>query len=205
MLFRSKRISVSNSLRTVFGANLVNEARFAVQGSPVLFFPEQETTTPWNSSLANQKGFQLNISAAGITNAGPAPNAQSRNAIVYTYEDTLNWQKGSHSIQAGASFTRISGWGKNITAVPTITFGLQTTDPARAIFTAANFPGASTANLNSARALYAVLTGRVSQITGNARIDEASGQYVYQGQAVQRFGMNTTGLYVQDTWRVRPN
>lgn len=201
----SKRISVSNSLRTVFTTNLVNEARFAVQGSPVLFFPEQENATPWNSSMANQKGFQLNISGAGITNAGPAPNAQSRNAIVYTYEDTLNWQKGAHSIQAGASFTRISGWGKNITAVPSITFGMQTTDPALAMFSAANFPGASAANLTAARNLYAVLTGRVSQITGNARIDEATGQYVYQGAAVQRFGMNTTGLYVQDTWRVRPN
>ncbi len=201
----SKRISVSNTLRSTFGSNIVNEARFAVQGSPVLFFPEQESTSLWNGPLANQKGFQLNISAAGITNAGPAPNAQSRNAIVYTYEDTVSLSKGSHSISAGISVTKISGWGNNITAVPTIAFGLQTNDPATAMFSTANFPGASTANLNAARALYSVLTGRVSSITGNARIDAATGQYVYQGAARQQFGMTESGIFVQDAWRLRPN
>lgn len=201
----SKRISVSNSLRTVIGSNLVNEARFAVQGSPVLFFPEQESTSLWTGTLANQKGFQLGISAAGITNAGPAPNAQSRNAMVFTYEDTLNWQRGSHSIQAGISVTDLRIWLKNITAVPTITFGLQTVDPASAMFSTTNFPGAATADLTAARNLYAVLTGRVSAITGNARIDEATNQYVYQGAAVQRGKMLEGGFYIQDAWRVRPN
>lgn len=206
----SKRISVSNSLRSTFGSNLVNEARFAVQGSPVLFFPEQEATTPWTGTVANQKGFQLGLNNANngglrITNAGPAPNAQSRNAIVYTYEDTVSWQKGRHAISGGVSVTKISGWGKNITAVPSISFGLQTADPARAMFSAANFPGASSANLTAAQHLYSVLTGRVSSIAGNARIDGSSGQYVYQGSALQRFGMMESGFFLQDAWRVRSN
>ncbi len=201
----SRRISVANSVRSTFGSNLVNEARFAVQGSPVLFFPEQESTALWNGPLANQKGFQLSISAAGITNAGPAPSAQSRNAIVYDYADTVNWQKGSHSVSGGVSVTHLTGWQKNITAVPTISFGLQTADPATAMFNTTNFPGASTANLNAARALYSVLTGRVSQITGNARIDGATGKYVYQGAARQNYAMTETGMYLQDAWRMRPN
>ena len=201
----SQRISVTNTLRSTFGRNIVNEAKFAVQGSPVEFFTEQFDATRWNGAVANQKGFQLGISAAGITNAGTGPNAQSRNAKVYLYEDTLNWSKGSHSVAAGVSVSHFNVWLKNQTTVPSITFGIQTTDPASAMFNTTNFAGASTANLNAARALYAVLTGRVSQITGNARIDEGTGNYVYQGAAIQRGTMTEAGFYVQDTWRVRPN
>ena len=43
------------------------------------------------------------------------------------------------------------------------------------MFTPANFPGASAADLTRAQNLYALLTGRVSSVTGNARIDEDSG------------------------------
>ena len=39
------------------------------------------------------------------------------------------------------------------------------------MFNTTNFPGASTANLTEARELYALLTGRVTQIGGTARLD----------------------------------
>ena len=77
-------------------------------------------------------------------------------------------------------------WAKNITAVPTVTFGLTQADTSRNLFTVANFPGASAANLTTAQALYATLTGSITTIAGNARIDEGTGQYVYQGAATQR-------------------
>ncbi|TAK17147.1 MAG: hypothetical protein EPO35_03655 [Acidobacteria bacterium] len=201
----SERRALSTKVRSTIGRNLVNEATFGFQSSPVQFFPEQKTAAPWTGSLANQKGFQLGISAAGITNAGPAPNAQSRNVNTFIYEDTLNWQKGNHSIALGASVSDFHIWLQNITAVPSITFGLTTADTARTMFTTANFPGAATADLNRAQSLYAVLTGRISQITGNARIDESTGNYAYQGSATQRGRMIEAGFYVQDAWRLRPN
>ena len=55
------------------------------------------------------------------------------------------------------------------------------------MFTTANFPGAaSPTQLTAAQNLYALLTGRVTQITGDARIDENTGQYVYLGAGIQR-------------------
>lgn len=201
----SERFSLSNTLRSTFGRNFVNSLLVAWQASPVKFFPEQDTTDPWNGSVANQKGFQLNISGAGITNAGPAPSAQSRDTIVTTFNDTVNWQKGDHAIQLGADVTQFRVWLQNHPAVPTVTFGLQTADPARAFFTAANFPGASSTDITNAQNLYAVLTGRITSIAGSARIDEASGKYVYQGSAVERGTMLEADLFFQDQWRVRPN
>jgi hypothetical protein len=68
-----------------------------------------------------------------------------------------------------------------------------------------NFPGASTTNLTNARALYAILTGRVSEVRGVARLDEATGKYVYGGNGVQRARQRQIGLWLQDSWHVRPD
>jgi hypothetical protein len=201
----SQRRALSAKVRSTIGRNIVNEFTFGFQSSPVLFFPEQETSGPWTGTTANQKGFQLNISGAGITNAGPAPNAQSRNVNTFVYANTVNVQKGSHSIALGFEVSDFNLWAKNITAVPTVGFGMQVGDPALGMFTTTNFTGASAANLTSAQNLYAVLTGRITAITGNARIDEDSGQYVYQGAATQRGRMIQSDLFVQDAWRIRPN
>ena len=60
-------------------------------------------------------------------------------------------------------------------AVPQITFGTDTNfDPANAMFSDRELPGASTQNLTDARALYGLLTGRVTAINGTARLSEAT-------------------------------
>ena len=52
------------------------------------------------------------------------------------------------------------------TAVPQIGFGVRTGhDPANGMFNTTNFPNASNDDLNNARALYALLTGRVTSST----------------------------------------
>src|SRR5262249_23162535 len=91
------------------------------------------------------------------------------------------------------------------TLTPTINFGVDTNDPARAMFdaNANNFPGASDIELNNARNLYAVLTGRVTAINANVRLDEKTGQYVYLGNAFERSHQKEFGLFAQDSWRVR--
>ena len=71
----------------------------------------------------------------------------------------------------------------------------------RACSSTTNFPGASTANLNEARALYALLTGRVQAIPGTARLDAATGKYVYNGDLAQKSRQTLFAAYVQDSWR----
>ena len=50
-----------------------------------------------------------------------------------------------------------------------------------------------------------MLTGRVTQITSNARLDGATGQYVYLGEGETDEQQDEIGLFVQDAWRIRPN
>ena len=60
----------------------------------------------------------------------------------------------------GASMIQADVWLKSQTLVPTVNFGLIATEAATAMFTAANFPGASTADFTNAANLYAMLTGQ---------------------------------------------
>ena len=48
--------------------------------------------------------------------------------------------------------------------VPNVSLAVINGDPAQAMFNTTNFPGASQAQLSQAQSLYALVTGRVSQI-----------------------------------------
>ncbi|HEY0873418.1 MAG TPA: TonB-dependent receptor [Vicinamibacterales bacterium] len=202
----SERLSWSNSVRSTITNSLVNEARVAISSAPVKFF-EELNLGMYTGSLANQAGFHLDFPNVGssLTNAGASPSPQSRNASTLLIEDTVTWLKGNHSITTGLSWTQNDVWLKNSRLLPELDFGLVTGDPAISLFTTANFPGASGAQLNAAEGLYSMLTGRVSQIVADARIDETTGQYVYNGVGTQRARMREAGLFVQDSWRLRPN
>ncbi|HSL23984.1 MAG TPA: TonB-dependent receptor [Vicinamibacterales bacterium] len=211
----SSRRQFSGQLRSTLGANIVNEARAGYSGAPVQFFKELNTGMWGGTSVADQGGYYLDIGGTtntpglsaglGITSASNTPTPSSRDATTLLLEDTVNWLNGRHSISFGGSFTQADVWLRNQTLVPEIDFGIVTGDPAAAMFTATNFPGAAAADLTRAQNLYALLVGRVSAITGNARIDEGTGQYTFLGPAVQRARMRDLGFFAQDMWRVRPN
>ena len=199
----SIRLGWSGSMRSTLGRNLVNEARLGYSGAPVRFFDEMNT-----AMFANYQGFALNFPSvgSGLTSpAAPPFRPQSRNANSLLIDDTLNWLKGSHSLSFGGSFTQYDIWAKDVTLIPSISFQVLSNDPANAMFTVANFPGASQDNLTAASNLYALLTGRVSQIGGNARLDAGTGKYVYVGPGLQEGRLREYETFVQDRWRIRSN
>ena len=200
-------VLTSTALRSTLSRNLVNEARAGYSGAPVLFFPEMNLGM-YNGSVANTNGFHLNFPNVGQGLTGAAVNGaapQSRNATDVTAENMLTWLKGQHSFTMGGSFSRFDIWMKNSSLVPQISFGMVANDPALGLFTNANFPGASTANLNAARDLYAFLTGRVTQISADARLDEGTGKYVYEGTGLQRGRLQEYGGFAADQWRIKQN
>jgi hypothetical protein len=200
----SNRFSNVIALRSTLSSSLVNEVRVGLTGGSTLFFPEA-SPADFNGAVANQQGFALGISAAGITNAHNTTAPSRRNAPVWQFSDTLNWTRGSHSMSYGFSFTQINSWQEAKTLVPSITFGIDTNDPAIALFTTANFPGAAAADLTRARNIYAVLTGHVTAVTANARLNEKTGEYTYLGNLTQRYRQRESGFFAQDNWRVRQN
>jgi hypothetical protein len=198
----SLRKAMTGSFRSTFGTNLVNDARMAYSGAPVYFNPNV-TRDLWTS----QTGFHLGISAAGITNFGPTLTPTARDAYTYTFTDTLTWIKGNHSLSMGGEFAQYDVWLGTYSSltVPQISFGTPTGDPALAMFSAANFPGSSAQQRTDASNLYAVLVGRVTQISGTGRLDPSSGKYVYQGDSRAEGRLRQTDFFLQDNWRLRSN
>jgi hypothetical protein len=200
----SNRFSNSMALRSTLTSTLVNEARFGLTGGTVLFFPNVNRAQ-FTGSVANQAGFNINIGAAGVTTATVSTNPSRRNAPVWQFSDSLSWTRGSHSLNFGGTFTQINYWGSSQVQVPTITLGVDASDPADALFNTTNFPNASAADLTRARGIYATLTGRVTAIGATAVLNETTNQYSYLGQNVQRGRQREFGIFASDNWRVNPN
>lgn len=197
----SVRYSGQASLRSTLSANLVNEFRVGATGGATKFFPSN------SPSMFNELGgYALGLSAfRSIANPYSTSTNSSREGSTKVVEDTVNWLKGKHSVSGGISWTRADVWLANQQMVPTVNFGIASGDPADAMFSTANFPGASSTDLTNARALYAVLTGRLTSIGRNARIAEDGTNYVILGPSMQKGRMNEFGFYLQDSWRVKPS
>lgn len=201
----SDRYTLQTTLRSTVTSNLVNELRVGRTGGATLFSPEIGPGWFGSGAVPDQGGFHLTL-GAGLTNASSNSNYSAREAGTRVAENTLSWIKGSHSMAIGGAFTRAVVWLENIQHVPHITFGVVSGDPAASgMFNTANFPGASTTQLNQATALYALLTGRVSAINAATRLDEASDRYMYLGRSIQRASLDDWGFFISDTWRMRPN
>jgi hypothetical protein len=206
----SRRYGYQATLRSTLSPRMVNELRIGGSGGPTYFAPELNPDM-WAGSVANQGGVLLNLGNACCGTGGALSNASSnalpssREGYTKFIEDTLSWSRGAHHLSFGASLTQIDFWSKNQTVVPEVRFGVVTGDPAEAMFTTANFPGASAANLTAARGLYALLTGRVSATFGDARIDENTNQYQYLGAGIQRARQRELGFFAQDRWQIARN
>jgi hypothetical protein len=205
----SYRTTGSTAFRSTLSSNLVNEALFGWQSSPNDFFGNSHP-----DMFVHQAGFNTDFNfptgnnVTQLTNPAPgAANApQPRNTPNFNIDNNLSWLKGSHSLKFGASFTRISNRITNWNSVRSVGFGFNTTnDPARGVFNTTNFPGASGTDLNDARALYALLTGRVSTLPGTGRLNDDGTEYIYNGRLTQAERMDEYGFYVSDSWRWKPN
>ena len=201
--YLSHRTTGSVTLRSTLSSNLVNEFVTGWQWSPG-YFGSGVTA----SQYENQGSFSLNlplVSAATYgANSANTGGEDPRNTPNWNIDDNLSWQRGKHSLSFGGSMTQIGYLRTLFTVVPTVNFGVQSSlDPADTLFTTANFPAASTANLSDARSLYALLTGRVTSINANARLNE-NNEYVYMGPSSDDLRVTEFGAYVQDSWRVTP-
>jgi hypothetical protein len=195
----------SGAWRSAFTANLVNELRGGIKWGPSYFGKAE-----WEGldTFVDQNSRALVLGNVGGTNALTNLHLEravsGRSAWSWNIDDTVNYQWRSHALSFGGSFFSGHVWVTNQTLAPQINFGVDPSDPATALFTTVNFPGASTAQLTAARNLYALLTGRVTTITADARLDESSNQYVLLGPRTQRLKQDEVGFFVQDAWRLSP-
>ncbi len=121
--------------------------------------------------------------------------------------DSFAWQHGDHSLVFGASWFREQDhYWNGPGGYPNYNFGITSQDPLGAVFTSA-LANAGSTNLTNAENLYAELTGRVSAANtagGGRPLNPVTKQYqpfgAYNLDEVQA----STGIWVQDRWRLSP-
>jgi hypothetical protein len=187
-------------LRSTLSSKIVNELRGGWQSSPNNFFGNVT-----KDMFDVTGGFALDFPNNTITDLFSQNSPAPRNTPNWNLENTLSQQWGSHSLSMGGGWQRTEHRQNGANAVPQLTFGVdQTFDPANAMFTTANFPGASNNNLTEARNIYAILTGRITQVGGTGRLNAAGTEYVYLGNLYQASRMDSFDLFAQDSWRLTP-
>jgi hypothetical protein len=206
-LFTSKRPLTSITLRSTLTSNLVNEIRggiTALGGSSS--FGDLSSNGP--QTYEDQAGFAINFpdfSDPALTNWFVENGPTWRSAPTFSLDNTLSWQKGTHSFTFGGSWLRATAWENGQQMVPGINLGFSNAnDPAAGLFTQTNFPQASGGQLTDARDLYGMLTGRVIGVTGQAAIDANTNKYVAFGPRRREGRIDMFSGFMQDNWRLTP-
>jgi hypothetical protein len=204
--YLGNRSSASTALRSTITPRIVNEFRFGLQAGPGLFGPGIDAGM-FNGAIANMGGF--NWTPSGISSPIRSSSPSRRTPPLQQIDDTMSWNKGTHSLSLGFSFTNAGNWTWSQAALPSLGFGVDSTnDPARFMFDAANgatnFPNATPNQISTAQSIYASLTGRVTSTGGSAVLNEKTLKYTYLGPNIQRMHQREIGTFLSDAWRVRP-
>ncbi len=204
-IYSSTRPIFSTSLRSTIGTKLVNELR---GGGNAFFgysrFGQDSSNGP--QTFEDSDGYAIDFDTnIGLTNWYYQTTPSWRAAPGYNIEDTVTWLKGNHSMSFGGSYLVNHAEENARQQVNFIQLGFnQQYDPARGMFTTANFPGASSTQLNDARDLYALLTGRVTVVQGQAALDAETNTYKSLGERSRQGKISVFGAFWQDSWKVSP-
>ena len=108
----SHRYSWSAALRSTFGKNIVNEARYGYAGGTSEFYTNMtKDNFACTGPGCSGSWFVNMLDIGGTTLTAPQPiNGPSTRFTPSTvYEDTLTWLKGKHTLTMGGSYTHLNG------------------------------------------------------------------------------------------------
>jgi hypothetical protein len=203
--FASTRPLHSLSLRSTLSQNIVNELRGGITAlGGFSYFGFNDSNGP--QTFADQQGFAIDLTGEfDLTNWWTSNTPSWRSSPTFSLDNTVSWQRGTHSVSFGGSFLRATAKDNGQQMVPSLNLGFNTTnDPATFMFNSTNFPNASTGQLADARGLYAMLTGRVTSISSQIALDPQTNKYVPQGPRQREGRIDLYSAFVQDSWRATP-
>jgi hypothetical protein len=129
---------------------------------------------------------------------------------IFDFSDSMTWQRGRHTIQYGVSWYKEQDHYWNAPGgFYNYNFGLATGDPAINAFTNsgsnATLPDATSAELQKAYGLYAILTGRLSGVNGENSYNIKSKTYSPTG-TLSEYPLDEVSsawsLFMEDSWKV---
>ena len=126
---------------------------------------------------------------------------------ILSASDSVTWQHGAHAVSFGVSWYREQDhyWNPPV-GYNNYDLGLANGDPALNAFTTSSMPNADDSAISEAGQLYAVLTGRVSDINGTFPYNPQTKQFEHTIGAYNLDEVvSSTGLFAEDSWKVTPS
>ena len=198
----SKNYTLSYGMDFVATPNLINQlklgylynnTKYAYNAAPLY---ATQPTVNWNFP-----GAAGNMS--GLTYQTPVTTFYP----ILSASDSVTWQHAAHSLSLGASWYREQDHYYN----PPVGYnnydlGLANGDPALQAFTTSSLPAADDSTVAEAGQLYAVLTGRVSDVNGTFPYSSKTKQFEHTIGAYNLDEVvSATGLFAEDSWKVLPS
>jgi hypothetical protein len=151
------------------------------------------------------------IGPVGLTGATAYGGSSASVAAQQSFEDTLIWLKGKHSLTFGGSWARTRMRGSSSTPYQTsLSFGVDPNYTAAYnmldyVNGASNFPGGIDSTISGRiRNLYGFLTGSLTNIASTYRL-QTDGRYVANGDDDYATQGDDFGFFASDSWRVKAN
>ncbi len=191
--------------------NMHNELRYGIQHSGDTNERGRERANfslngTVNGELARFNSFPLGVGLL-VNEADPVIGKH----YITTITDTLTTIRGNHTLTMGGNYRRtewrdrsFNATGVGYLGVPRYTIGVGGGDPIESVFSTATIPGLVQNDQAGVRSLYALLTGRLTEIRTGGVVDPATLEY-----SDSTFRENWTsawfgGIFIQDRWRVTP-
>lgn len=204
--YLSTRYIWTHNIDYTFTPHLLNNFNFGIQSNNE-YYNKPADPHMWQNFGYGGQIITLPIFSNGTYVSTGLPDG--RNNPVFQINDTMTWIHGKHTMTMGGAFLNSSffeiAYGGS--GVPNIGLGISTNDPAGAIFNTTTLPfiNSNNSDIGNAKALYAMLTGRISSYTANESVDERTHQYQPFAPGTQRFLHRNLGVFFADTWRISPS
>lgn len=197
----SQNFTLSYGLDVILSPSVINQFKAGY------LYTNNKYGTNAPDTYATQPTVYYNFPGANANISGQIyPTPITTFYPVLTASDSITWQHASHTVQGGYSFYREQDHYYNAPAgYPIYSLGLATGDPALQAFTPASLPGSTQAEQLQAQQLYAILTGRVSNVSGQYAFDSATQQY---NHGIDEYPLDevsmASGIFAEDSWKVFP-
>ncbi len=200
----SKSYVASLGIDYTIKPTILNQVRFGYLYTATTFSPEA-------SGFDVGSQGNLNYDFQGISSGNFTIVPQGSFYPYLQANDDVTWQKGAHTIRFGGNiFHQQDHYYNPPLGYINISLGLSNLDsafnPINSLVptSGANTPGNLSGAQGDVTALYGYLNGRVTSASGALPVNRATGGYGPPGSYFLDEAAFGGGLYVQDSWRVRP-
>jgi hypothetical protein len=202
----------ANGFNWALSGNKHNELRVGLQHSGDTNARGREAEHFELNGIVNGLPARFTLPLGLVALSGDNPPVIGKHYIT-TISDTFTWMSGNHTWSFGGNYRdtqwrdrALSGAGTaGYLGLPRYSIGSPAGDPVQGIFNTTTMPGIQNNDLANAQALYALLTGRLSQVQTGAVVDPNTLQYSSAVFSENWTSGWFTGVFAQDRWRLTPN